>query len=96
MLRFLRVDAAQVTVWSQPQWRSKYVQLIMSARTQDRESGHGAETGDPAYCMMREGWDYQEWIPRRGCEVASQSLPQPHHVCDVSKKHQASTLLVGG
>jgi hypothetical protein len=43
-LRFLLVEAAQVTVRSIPEWRSKYFHLTMRG-TEDREGSPGAQTG---------------------------------------------------
>jgi hypothetical protein len=48
MLRFLLVEAAQVTVRSLPGWRRKYAHFDDAAWTQDGEGSHGAETGDSA------------------------------------------------
>ena len=45
MLRFLLVEAAQVTVRSLPEWRSKYFHLVHAARTEDRQGSDGAEIG---------------------------------------------------
>src|SRR5713101_5103499 len=45
LLRFLLVEAAQVTVRSLPEWRSKYVHLTMRRGTENRQSGYGAKTG---------------------------------------------------
>jgi transposase len=45
MVRFLLVEAAQVTVRSMPEWRSKYFHLAMRRGTQNRQSSDGAETG---------------------------------------------------
>ena len=44
MLRFLLVEAAQVTVRSLPEWRRKYVALDDAAWTQDGEGRDGATT----------------------------------------------------
>ncbi len=44
MLRFLLVEAAQVTVRSVPEWRSKYLHLMDAARTEDCQGRHGAPT----------------------------------------------------
>jgi Transposase IS116/IS110/IS902 family len=43
LLRFLLVEAAQVTVRSQPEWRSKFFHLAM--RPQDCQGRDGAEVG---------------------------------------------------
>jgi Transposase IS116/IS110/IS902 family len=47
LLRFLLVEAAQVTVRTQPEWRNKFFHLpsCHAAWTEDREGSHGAETG---------------------------------------------------
>jgi len=45
MLRFLLVEAAQVTVRSLPEWRSQYFRLVMRRGTEDDESGDGPPTG---------------------------------------------------
>jgi transposase len=47
MMRFLLVEAAQVTVRSLPEWRSKYLHLVLRrGGTEDCEGGHGP----PARC----------------------------------------------
>ena len=43
MLRFLLVEAAQVTVRSLPQWRSKYLHLIMRRGRKTAKVAIGAE-----------------------------------------------------
>src|SRR6185312_15185795 len=43
LLRFLLVEAAQVTVRSLPEWRRKYVHLTMRRRTENRQGGHGTQ-----------------------------------------------------
>ena|ERR1700683_4035254 len=45
IVRFLLVEAAQVTVRSLPEWRSKYFHLVPAARTQDCESRNGPPVG---------------------------------------------------
>src|SRR6476660_8442922 len=45
LLRFLLVEAAQVTVRSLPEWRSKYVHLTMRRGRENRQGGHGTKTG---------------------------------------------------
>jgi len=44
VLRFLLVEAAQVTTRSIPEWRSKYIHLMMRPRAKDRQGRHGQET----------------------------------------------------
>ena len=45
LLRFLLVEAAQVTARSLPEWRSKYCPPDDAARTEDRQGRDGAKTG---------------------------------------------------
>jgi len=44
LLRFLLVEAAQVTVRSLPEWRSKYFHLAMRTGTEDRQGRDGPQT----------------------------------------------------
>jgi hypothetical protein len=44
-LRFLLVEAAQVTVRSEQEWRSKYCPPGDATGTEDRQDRHGAQTG---------------------------------------------------
>ena len=44
MLRFLLVEAPQVTARSLAQWRSKY-RLVDATRTENRQGRDGVETG---------------------------------------------------
>jgi hypothetical protein len=46
MLRFLLVEAAQVTVRSLPEWRCRYFHLMMRPGAKDRQDRHGSPTGD--------------------------------------------------
>jgi hypothetical protein len=55
MLRFLLVEAAQVTVRSLPEWRSKYFHLAMAAGTEDRQGSDGAETRRSPVLDMAQG-----------------------------------------
>ena len=45
IVRFLLVAAAQVTVRSLPEWRSKYFSSGAAARTEDCEGRHGPPAG---------------------------------------------------
>ena len=45
LLRFLLVEAAQVTVRSQAVWRSTILPPRHATRTEDREGGHGSQAG---------------------------------------------------
>jgi transposase len=62
MLRFLLVEAAQVTVRSLPEWRSRYFQLMMRRGRKIAKVAMARRLGVCLYWMMRQGWDYQQWI----------------------------------
>jgi transposase len=61
MLRFLLVEAAQVTVRSLPQWRSKYLHLMMRRGRKTAKVAMARRLAVRLYWMMRQGWDYQRW-----------------------------------
>jgi hypothetical protein len=56
------VEAAQVTVRSLPQWRSKYVHLMMRRGRKTAKVAMARRLAGRLYWMMRQGWDYQQWI----------------------------------
>ena len=62
MLRFLLVEAAQVTVRSVPEWRSKYLHLMMRRGRKTAKVAMARRLAVRLYWMMRQGWDYQQWI----------------------------------
>src|SRR6266516_2124496 len=62
MLRFLLVEAAQVTARSLPQWRSKYLHLMMRRGRKTAKVAMARRLAVHLYWMMRQGWDYQQWI----------------------------------
>jgi transposase len=62
MLRFLLVEAAQVTVRSLPGWRSKYLHLMMRRGRKIAKVAMARRLAVRLYWMMRQGWDYQQWI----------------------------------
>src|SRR5437762_804578 len=62
MLRFLLVEAAQVTARSLPQWRSKYLHLMMRRGRETAKVAMARRLAVHLYWMMRQGWDYQQWI----------------------------------
>src|SRR3989442_1501719 len=62
MLRFLLVEAAQVTARSLPQWRSKYLHLMMRRARETAKVAMARRLAVHLYWMMRQGWDYQQWI----------------------------------
>ena len=61
MLRFLLVEAAQVTVRSLPDWRSKYLHLMMRRGRKTAKVAMARRLAVRLYWMMRQGWDYQQW-----------------------------------
>jgi transposase len=61
-LRFLLVEAAQVTVRSLPQWRSKYVHLMMRRGRKTAKVAMARRLAVRLYWMMRQGWDYKQWV----------------------------------
>jgi len=61
MLRFLLVEAAQVTVRSLPEWRSKYLHLMMRRGRKIAKVAMARKLAVRLYWLMRQGWDYQQW-----------------------------------
>jgi transposase len=61
MMRFLLVEAAQVTVRSLPEWRSKYLHLMMRRGRKTAKVAMARRLAVRLYWMMRQGWDYQQW-----------------------------------
>ena len=60
MMRFLLVEAAQVTVRSVPEWRSKYLHLMMRRGRKTAKVAMARKLAVRLYWMMRKGWDYQQ------------------------------------
>jgi transposase len=65
MLRFLLVEAAQVTVRSLPEWRRKYAHLMMRRGRKTAKVAMARRLAIRLYWMMRQGWDYQQWSKTR-------------------------------
>jgi len=61
MLRFLLVEAAQVTVRSLPEWRSKYFHLTMRRGRKTAKIAMARRLAVRLYWMWRQGWDYQQF-----------------------------------
>src|SRR5438094_888210 len=57
MLRFLLVEAAQVTARSLPQWRSKYLHLMMRRGRKTAKVAMARRLAVHLYWMMRQGGD---------------------------------------
>jgi transposase len=60
LLRFLLVEAAQVTVRSLPEWRSKYFYLAMRRGRKIAKVAMARRLAVRMYWMMRKGWDYEQ------------------------------------
>ena len=60
LLRFLLVEAAQVTVRSIPEWRSKYFHLAMRRGRKIAKVAMARRLAVQMYWMMRKGWDYEQ------------------------------------
>jgi len=60
MLRFLLVEAAQVTVRSIPEWRSKYFHLMMRRGRKIAKVAMARRLAVRLYWMLRKQWDYQQ------------------------------------
>ena len=58
MLRFLLVEAAQVTARSLPEWRSKYFHLMMRRGRKIAKVAMARRLAIGLYWMWRKGWDY--------------------------------------
>ncbi len=62
ILRFLLVEAAQVTVRSLPEWRSRYFHLMMRRGRKIAKVAMARRLAVCLYWMLRQGRDYQQWI----------------------------------
>ncbi len=58
LLRFLLVEAAQVTARSLPEWRSKYYHLTMRRGRKIAKVAMARKLAIRLYWMMRKEWDY--------------------------------------
>jgi transposase len=60
MMRFLLVEAAQVTVRSLPEWRSKYLHLVLRRGRKTAKLAMARRLAVHLFWMMRKEWDYQQ------------------------------------
>ena len=60
LLRFLRVEAAQVMVRSDQEWRSKYFHLAMRRGRKIAKVAMARRLAVRLYWMWRKGWDYEQ------------------------------------
>ena len=61
MLRFLLVEAGQVTVRSQAEWRSKFFHLAMGRGRKIAKVAMARKLAVHLYWMWRQGCDYGQW-----------------------------------
>jgi len=60
LLRFLLVEAAQVTVRNDQEWRSKYFHLAMRRGRKIAKVAMARRLAVRMYWMWRKGWDYEQ------------------------------------
>jgi transposase len=60
LLRFLLVEAAQVTVRSDPEWRRRYFHLAMRRGRKIAKIAMAGRLTVRLYWMWREQWDYEQ------------------------------------
>jgi transposase len=60
LLRFLLVEAAQVSVRSLPEWRSKYCHLTLRRGRKIAKVAMARRLAVRLYWMMRKQWDYEQ------------------------------------
>src|SRR5882762_4993610 len=60
LLRFLLVEAAQVTVRSDPEWRRKYFHLAMKRGRKIAKVAMARKLAIQLFWMMRKEWDYEQ------------------------------------
>jgi transposase len=61
LLRFFLVEAAQVTVRSDPEWRSKFFHLALRRGRKIAKVAMARRLAVRLYWMWRQEWDYQQW-----------------------------------
>jgi transposase len=74
LLRFLLVEAAQVTVRGDPEWRSKYFHLAMRRGRKIAKVAMARRLAVPMYWMWRKRWDYEQ-LPSRTLAENSRCYP---------------------
>jgi transposase len=62
LLRFLLVEAAQVSSRTIPEWRSKYIHLTMRRGRKIAKVAMARKLAMRLFWMMRQGWNYQQVI----------------------------------
>jgi transposase len=61
VLRFFLVEAAQATVRSDPEWRSKFFHLAMRRGRKIAKVAMARPLAVRLYWMWRQQWDYEQW-----------------------------------
>jgi len=61
LLRFVMVEAAQATVRSDPEWRSKFFHLAMRRGRKIAKVAMARRLAVRLYWMWRQQWDYEQW-----------------------------------
>lgn len=61
LLRYLLVEAAQVTVRSQPEWRSRFFHLALRRGRKIAKVAMARKLAVRLYWMWRQGWDYGQF-----------------------------------
>ena len=80
LLRFLLVEAAQVTVRSQPQWRNQFFHLAMRRGRKIAKVAMARKLAVQLYWMWRRGWSYEE-MQKLGSHAGAPEIPM---VCSKS------------
>jgi transposase len=62
LLRFLLVEAAQVSSRTIPEWRSKYLHLTMRRGRKIAKVAMARKLAVRLFWMMRQGWNYQQVV----------------------------------
>src|SRR5437867_4409657 len=82
LLRYLLVEAAQVTVRSQPQWRSKFFHLAMRRGCKIAKVAMARKLAVRLYWMWRQGRDYGQ----SKSSVRTREIPETAMVASKSPK----------
>jgi transposase len=78
----MMVEAAQVTVRSDPEWRRKYFHLALRRGRKIAKVAMARRLAVRLYWMWRQQWDYEQWEKFRphagqpGTGVGGQSNPE--------------------
>jgi len=73
LLRFLLVEAAQVTVRINPDWRRQFFHLAMRRERRIAKVAMARKLAVRLYWMWRKGWDYEQL--QKFCSQSRKSLP---------------------